>query len=89
MYLLKIDVRSHFNGKLYGSAGDEVKMIRCTDDGVAIVEDSEGSRFPCRMEMLVTDSDKVEESTEPAVIVKPYKKSRSKTTIQNIQKPLF
>ena len=72
MTQLKCDIKSG-NGKMYGSAGDEVKIIDHRGT-VFIVEDSTGVRFPVH-ESKITESDTHIEKTEikdkEKIIIKP------------------
>lgn len=59
---LKRDIRSHFKTEcIYGTAGEEVTIIKESADGVCIVQNSEGARFSCRKENL-TESDEISKS---------------------------
>ena len=76
MKRLRCDIISSCSGKLYGKAGDDVTIIT-NDEQVAIVEDKEGNRFPCRSENLVTDESQIDFTTKQIHNHGPVRKPRS------------
>lgn len=86
-YSLSIDIISVFQGRVYGRAGDKVKIIACHDGKVAAVENESGNRFACRMEYLTKET-VVLEPKQPEVKPDPvpsrnkYKNIKPTTTNQ-------
>ena len=88
MPLLKVDIQTQMHkGKLYGSAGEEVKIISIHGE-VLIVENMSGFRFPVKFDELTESPSEVcAIKAEPVVVEKS--KKQAKKAVQVTQQNLF
>jgi hypothetical protein len=83
---LKTDIKSAFHGVVYGSAGQEVKLI-AQHGHVLIVQDEKGKRFPVCECDVTEEAIEIKPDPEP-METKPFRKQQLKkkaVTINTMQ----
>lgn len=82
MLLLNTDIKSYCSGKLYGMAGESVKVISLRGN-VAIVENVNKNRFPVRVDRL--EDYNPDQPIQAAVVQAQKNKPEKQNIIQNVQ----